>query len=371
MKPHKINSMKLKIVLVGILLPLFNIVYSQQKSDYERQLRKYTAKIDSIVGIEKENMNKEFEILEKKFSNNEISESDLNSKKTEIAQTTEKNINDKIALYKDEFEEITQTTVNNAVFNKSPKKSFSLRPGITLIDFDYQDFEDKDADNPKSYYQKLAYIMSLSLLNHTDNSNIFDFSKSRELKNGSSASLMFRYENKLGKTTSPFFYRIGLGWRFDQVSPKNDMIFAQDNNTLFIQNFEIGNLKNAYLRKDYLYIPVELQWVANPKYKEYKGEKYIDNTQQQFRIGVGVYGGYMINKKNHIYFDNQNGQRIHSRETVENGLNKFLFGGKFSLSYGGLNLYVMKDFTTIFNKNAMLKNKNGIQIGVDVFGIIF
>ena len=363
--------MNKKSVLTLLLLLLFSLGFSQEVSDYNSKLKRYTAKIDSLIGAEKKKMNSEFEILEKKFKNKEISESELNSQKTIISENTEKTINETIASFSDDFEKVSEEAVHNALFDKkNDSYDLAISSRTTLLDFNYRDFEGKDLNNPKTYYQKIAYIFSVSMLNYT-NDKLFDFSSDKQLKNGYSGSILFRYENQLGKLESPFFYRLGLGWRFDITETKGNDSFYQDRNNLGLQDFALGKLKNSSLKADYIYVPLELQWVANPKYTEYKGDRYLDNSKKQLRFGVGVYGGYLVNNKILTNYKNEFGNKVYSRESIDNGFNKFLFGGKFSVGYAGFNLYVMKDFTPIFNNKANFENKSASQIGIDFYGIIF
>lgn len=51
--------------------------------------------------------------------------------------------------------------------------------------------------------------------------------------------------------------------------------------------------------------------------------------------------------------------------------NSFIFGGKLSLGYKAINLFIKKDFTPAFNDNAKINNKYGIQIGLELLYIDF
>ena len=68
---------------------------------------------------------------------------------------------------------------------------------------------------------------------------------------------------------------------------------------------------------------------------------------------------------------NEDGKFRKDDYTLDNGVNSFLFGAKLSLSYGGFNLFIKKDLTPIFNNDALLPNKNGIQIGIDILDLNF
>lgn len=364
--------MKEKILLTGAFMFLFLICFSQSKITLKKQMENYTNKIDSIVIEERNKMNAEFDLLEKKMKAGEISEAEMNEQKNITAIRYEAIINDEIDRQKDEYEEITGKTVRRALFKSNiDKKNDLFRTARgALLDLTFQQPEFDEPEDPKNYLRSFGYVAGISLFNFT-NKKFFDFSKGSELKNSMSGNFSLRYENQLGKTTSPVFYRLGLGWRFDSAIPSGDKIFAQNDKNLYITEFIGNNFKSAWLRTDYIYVPVEAIFVLNPKYKDYNGIRYIDNTKKQLRIGVGLYGGTKINDKIHLQYKNDFGNRVHNAETVSKGLNPFIFGGKISIEYFGFNIYVMKDFTPIFNNDALISNKKGVQIGIDLWALTF
>ncbi|MCX8532327.1 hypothetical protein [Chryseobacterium luquanense] len=364
--------MKQKILLTGAFMFLFSIAFSQSKVTLKKQMENYTNKVDSLVTEERNKMNAEFDELEKKMKAGEISENEMNEQKNLTAIRYEAIINDEIAKQKDEYEEITGKTVRKALFKSnlsSENKLFRTARGA-LLDLTFEQPEFDEPEDPKNYLESFGYVAGISLINFTDN-KFFDFSKGNELKNSTSGNFTLRYENQLGKTTSPVFYRVGLGWRLETIVPSNDKIFAQDDKNLYITDFTGNNFKNAWLRTDYIYIPVEAIFVLNPKFKDYEGVRYIDNTKKQLRIGVGLYGGTKINDRIHLQYKNDFGNRVYNRDAVSKGLNPFIFGGKISIEYFGFNIYIMKDFTSVFNNEALIRNKKGVQIGIDLWALTF
>ncbi|KFF00971.1 hypothetical protein IX39_10225 [Chryseobacterium formosense] len=364
--------MRQKILLAGFFLTLFSLSYSQNKETLRKQMERYTNKIDSIVTEERNKMNAEFDALEKKMKAGEISESEMKEQKNTTAVRYEAIINDEIAKQKDEYEEITGKTVRKALFksNFNKKNSLFRTARGALLDLTFEQPEFDDPEDPKNYLQSFGYVAGISLINFTDK-KFFDFSKGNELKNSSSGNFTLRYENQLGKTTSPVFYRVGLGWRLETIIPNGDKIFTQDDKNLYLTDFTGNNFKKAWLRTDYIYVPLEAIFVLNPKYKEYNGVRYIDNTKKQLRIGIGLYGGVKINDRMHLQYKNDFGNKVYVREGVSKGLNPFIAGGKISIEYFGFNIYVMKDFTPIFNNEALIRNKSGVQIGIDLWALTF
>ncbi|MFC7347139.1 hypothetical protein ACFQO9_10465 [Chryseobacterium zhengzhouense] len=358
--------------MAGFFMILFSFSYSQNKETLRKQMERYTNKIDSLVIEERNKMNAEFDVLEKKMKAGEISENEMNEQKNTTAIRYEAIINDEISKQKDEYEEITGKTVRRALFkkNSTTKNNLFRTARGALLDLTFEQPQYDEPEDPKNYLQSFGYVAGISVINYSD-SNFFDFSKGKDLENSLTANFSVRYENQLGKTTSPVFYRLGLGWRFDTTVPTNNRIFAQDDKNLYITEFTGNNFKNAWLRTDYIYVPVEAIFVLNPKYKDYNGIKYIDNTKKQLRVGIGLYGGVKINDRLHLQYKNEFGNKMYIREGVSRGLNPFIFGGKISIEYFGFNIYVMKDFTSVFNNEALINSKKSIQIGIDLWALTF
>ncbi len=361
----------IKIILLAVLvLPLS--LFAQENPVLKKQIKNYTEKIDSIVTAEKKLMNAELDEAEKRFSENQISETEKLNLNKEIAQKYEKRINEIVNAEKSALENITQTAVNDAVFGKAQSKERyyrSARPGILELGYDMKEI--KDPEHPKNYLSTVGYIFTISLLNHTSDKALFDFGSHRQLKTGISGGMAIRYEGQLGKYTSPVFYRLGLAWRMDEVGIRNSKVLAQDEHRLFITDFQQGELERSSLRTDYIMLPAEVLFVLNPKYKTYQGTEYVDNTKKQFRIGVGLYGGVKINDGIFTQYHNNLGNEIRSFESVSPGLNKTIFGGKISFGYSWFNIYVTRDFTPVFNQNADIRNKYATQIGLDIIALTF
>ena len=206
-----------------------------------------------------------------------------------------------------------------------------------------------------------------------DNGSFNPFESDSEMRIGNSHSVevQFRKDRQLGSFTSPWILRYGLAYRTDTYMPKRPQVFVQENSQLFLENFEEGRLKRSKLRNVYLTLPIEFQLYLNPKYTEYDGKQYLDVRKKMWKIGVGAYAGINTRSIVKVKYYNENDNFKKYDYTLDDGVNAFLFGGKFSLGYGGVTLFVKKDFTPIFNDKAILPNKNGIQIGIEIANIDF
>lgn len=364
--------MKTKIAFMTALMA-FSYAFSQENPPINTSMNDYSRKIDSIVVSEKIKMNEELDEVDKDFKKNKIGAEEKQKRRAYIASKYEQSINEKIDDHKTEFEEATREMVKEAVLKpidslRKGKNQVVLGLGGVKIRMDY------DKKTPADYLKSWEYAVSIVGTSYTTKEKPFAFfNNTSEFKNTvfNSAVYMVRYENQFGGFRSPVFYRVGLGYRWDQSKAKYGRTFTQENKILDIKDFTKGDLKDTHINNHYLFIPVDLRFVLNPKYVDYNGTKYLDNKASQFTIVAGVYGGVRVASNIYNRYSNEYSKRIVERESINHGVNDLIFGAKLGIGYGGLNIYVQKDFTPAFNNNTTLTHKYGLQIGLEIMNVNF
>lgn len=358
--------MKFKIVLLAMLSS-----FATAQTTLDNQMKSYTDKVNSIVSTEKANMKAETDKIDEAFSSGKITKAEQIAQKEMVSKRYETIINDKIENERQQLEEITKSAVKNSVYSSDTIRNKNVvvfkNSGVSIN-------IRKDKKQPTEYINTSTISVGYAFTNLTKDKGSFNpFENDSEMRIGNSHSVevQFRQDKQLGSFTSPWILRYGLAYRTDTYMPKRPQVFVQENSQLFLENFEEGRLKRSKLRNVYLTLPIEFQLYLNPKYTEYDGKQYLDVRKKMWKIGVGAYAG--INTRSIVkvkYYDE--GSKFQKYDyTLDDGVNAFLFGGKFSLGYGGVNLFIKKDFTPIFNSKANLPNKNGIQIGIEIANIDF
>lgn len=358
--------MKFKILLLAMLSS-----FATAQTTLDNQMKSYTDKLNSIVLTEKANMKAETDKIDEAFSSGKITKAEQIAQKEMVSKRYETIINDKIENERQQLEEITKSAVKNSVYSSDTIRNKNVvvfkNSGVSIN-------IRKDKKQPTEYINTSTISVGYAFTNLTKDKGSFNpFENDSEMRIGNSHSVevQFRQDKQLGSFTSPWILRYGLAYRTDTYMPKRPQVFVQENSQLFLENFEEGRLKRSKLRNVYLTLPIEFQFYLNPKYTEYDGKQYLDVRKKMWKIGVGAYAG--INTRSIVkvkYYDE--GSKFQKYDyTLDDGVNAFLFGGKFSLGYGGVNLFIKKDFTPIFNSKANLPNKNGIQIGIEIANIDF
>ncbi|MCJ8154035.1 hypothetical protein MKJ01_09720 [Chryseobacterium sp. SSA4.19] len=364
--------MKTKIAIISAFMA-FSYSFAQQTADMNASMKNYSKMIDSIVVSEKIKMNKELDDIDHDFKQKKITSDEKQKLRADIASKYEETINRKIDAHKTEFEEFTRQAVKNAVLKPSDslhKDKNQLVFGIGGVSIRMNE----DKKTPKDYLRTIELSANMTGINLTSKDQPFTFfNKDSDVRNTviNSSILTLRYESQIGSFTSPVFYRFGLGFRTDKYVPKYGRVFAQENDLLFIKDFDRGNLRRTYMTNNYITIPLDMKFVLNPKYIDFNGTKYLDGKRTQLSIVAGIYGGVRVESVMYNKFSNENSKRIVERERVMQGVNNFIFGGKLGIGYGGFNLFIQKDFIPIFNNDARLNKKYGLLIGIETANIKF
>ncbi|WP_027382587.1 porin family protein [Epilithonimonas caeni] len=360
--------MKFKILLLAMLSS-----FATAQTTLDNQMKSYTEKVNSIVSTEKANMKAETDKIDEAFSSGKITKSEQIAQKEAVSKKYEAIINDKIENERQQLEDITKTAVTNSVYNTKPDTLKSKN--VMVFGTSGLSIKIKKRDrSPKEYINTSAVSVGYAFANLTKDKGSFNpFENDSEMRIGNSHSVevQFRKDKQLGSFTSPWVLRYGLAYRTDTYMPKRPQVFVQDNSQLFLEDFQEGNLKRSKLRNVYLTLPIEFQLYLNPKYTEYDGKQYLEVRKKMWKVGLGAYAGINTRSIVKVKYHNENDKFKKYDYTLDDGVNAFLFGGKFSLGYGGVNLFIKKDFTPIFNSKANLPNKNGIQIGIEIANIDF
>nr|WP_314491327.1 hypothetical protein [uncultured Chryseobacterium sp.] len=360
--------MKTKIALISALMGIF-YVHAQEKPYTDVQMRNYSKKIDSIIISEKEKMNNELDELDKIFKEKRFSPEEKLKQKTEIAEKYEDVINKKVGDQKNSLENATRELVKSSVMGKGKVfDQVGFAQNNALLSF-------KDSKRTKKELLKGDDLnISFGFTNLTKSAGSLDLiNRSSEVRFGRSTSLVFEYRatRQFGSLTSPVFYRFGLGLRNDNYRIGDSKVIVQQDRQIYLDDFTEGSLRNSKISNNYITIPVDFVFVLNPKYITENNVKMLDNSKGNFRISAGIYGGVRYLSQNQIIYKDEEGHRVSYRENINGSLNNFLFGGKLSLGYGALNVFLKKDFTPVFNNNAQIDNKYGIQIGLELLYINF
>jgi hypothetical protein len=367
----------MKKLLIFTILTVYSYAFSQVQSTTETNVRNYSQRVEKIVSQEKANMNQELLAVDESYKSGKINADEMQTSKQKIAEKYEKIINDRVNAERDSLDNLTKMNVRIAVMEKKDTISKSSNK-VVLISGSQNSIltisSQKKKIEPKDLLKTDGLAITYAFLNLTKDKGSFNpFENNSQMRIGNSHSfeIQGRHERQIGSYISSVFIRYGLAYRSDTYMPKRPQIFNVNNQQLSLENFDLGNLRTSKLRNVYIMLPVDFQFVLNPKYKMFEGINYLDATKKQWRIGAGIYAGIRTRSIVKFKYHDENNKFQRDQFIVDSGINSFLYGAKFSISYGSLNFFIKKDLSPIFSNNANLPSKNGIQVVVDLTNLSF
>lgn len=359
--------MNTRILLSGIALSVSAVLFAQETPTLGQKMKEHAAKVDSLVVAEKMKMNAEFNSLDSEFNARKITAAQKETQRKEIADRYEQAVREKVKAEREVLDEVTEDVLASAMQNSDSGEDTETSEVSVSVNH-----RGKKSKHPKDLLNSSDLALSIGIPTLTNSDAPFNFFNNQsEVRLGQSISWNFvlRRENQLGNYKSPVFITYGLGFREDVYDLGPERVFAQTGEYLYIAPFDGGKIKYSNLAVDYIEVPVGVNFVLNPKYTEHEGVEYLDATKSQFRVGLGIYGGVKVGNRIKYRYSSDVSNKVVVQERVTDGVSPFLFGGKFSLGYGGIHLFLKKDFTPIFEKETQLNNKLGLQFGLEFVNI--
>ncbi len=155
-----------------------------------------------------------------------------------------------------------------------------------------------------------------------------------ELRHGRSLEVnlhIYRQRIKIGKGVVNIEH--GLSFDFNHYAFQNKVMFSEDAPREFFINTG-SNIERSRLRSSRMTLPLMLHFETNPK-----------RLGRSFHIGAGAYASVRLGSD--LRTKDFNARRPNVYRTGF-GLNDFLFGGRFEMGYGPINIYATYSFTSLF-----------------------
>jgi hypothetical protein len=151
----------------------------------------------------------------------------------------------------------------------------------------------------------------------------------------------------------------GFSFQFNGLKPTDNRYFVSDENgNVTLEEFEF-DLKKSKLRMDNLVFPLHFEFGPS-KFKESE-DKVRYSLRNQFRVGLGGYGGFNLGTRQKLKYD-RNGENV--KDKLKRGYNttNFVYGLSAYAGFDGVLLYLKYDLNPIF-KDAEIEQRN-ISLGL-------
>ena len=156
--------------------------------------------------------------------------------------------------------------------------------------------------------------------------------------------------------------KYGYSFQFNGLKPTDNNYFVQEGNQTVLQEFP-EELKKSKLAITNLVFPVHFEF--GPSRKTEKDTYFRYSTDNQFKIGIGGYGGFNIGTRQKLKYE-FDGERIKEKQKQSFNTSNLVYGLSGYIAFDDVALYVKYDLSPIFKDQAIKQNNISIGLRFDM-----
>lgn len=339
------------IYLVAMLCLFLTKVQAQET--FEMRVRKIATKIETATKEEKDALKKEVEEVNVQLEQGTITTAQADEKKKSLAEIRAKNIENRVAEYQTELNEVVQLKVDG---NIKDTDTVRTRSGLTII-WDTKMRSEKDTIARKSESRTTSQFVFAAGVNNL-------------VTDGAVANSDYRYwgshfyewgvawNTRIAKNNNLLHFKYGISVMHNNLRPTDNRIFVDNGNTTDLEVSTIG-LKDSRLRNVNLVVPLHLEFDFSGKTVR-DGKTYF-KTHQSARFGIGGFAGVNVKTKQILKYE-QNDYKTREVTKGSFNTNDFIYGLSTYIGYKETSLYLKYDLSPLFKDNPI--DQNNISLGV-------
>lgn len=351
----------LALVVLCVSMQLINAqdtIQNVNNKDKIETLKEIKARIKNE---EREFLKVEVEAINMRLEKGELSNEEANILKKEVAKKRALNIENRITIINNKIALLKR---NEAGYKTNEDEELS-KIGFTL-DGDVVSFAGikiKNKNKPKKYDVRTSsdFVLAFGLNNAiVEGENLDDspykFGGSRFLELG------WAWKTRVFKNTNFLRFKYGYSFQINGLKPDDNKYFIQQDNQTLLQEFP-EDLKKSKLTITNLVFPVHFEF--GPSKKVDKDTYFRYSTRNQFKIGLGGYGGFNIGTRQKLKYD-LNGERIKDKQKRGFNTSNLVYGLSGYIAFDNVALYVKYDLSPIFKNQTVDQNNISLGLRFDV-----
>ncbi|MFS4494881.1 hypothetical protein [Maribacter sp. 2308TA10-17] len=333
---------------------------SAQEEQFERKIEVLQNLKDKIVTQEKEALKEEVEKINEQLKNEDITAEQAKVLKEEAAKKHALNIENKIAIVDNKIALLKRNEDDVIAIEKT---EYSDDDGMFKIDVNGERVVSINSKDWKREikYDRRTYLDPVIAVGF--NNTIIDGQSLEDspYKLGGSRFLEFgwAWRTRVFKNSNALRLSYGVSFQFNGLKPKNNQYFVVDNGETELQEFEF-DLRKSKFRMDNLVFPIHFEFGPSKFSKTDKRIRY--SIRNQFRLGIGGYGGFNIGSRQKLKYKNEEGRNVKDKLKGGYDTSSFVYGLSAYVGFDGIQLYAKYDLNPIF-RNAAVEQRN-ISLGV-------
>ncbi len=345
-------------VALGILLFFLTQSLSaqtvvQQKIDSLRQQK------ELVTLQEKEALKKEVEAIVTRQKNGEITLEEARELKQEAAKKRALNIENKLAILDNTIALMDRNNGDANIVQDTVPYLTKIEIGFGHKDSEYSrvfgiKYSDRTKKRPVVYDRRTYSDLVVAVgINNTiiDGQSLSD--SPYELGGSRFFEIGVGWRTRVFKNSN--FLRVGYGFSFQYngLKPKDNQYFVADGSETVLEPFDT-DLRKSKLRVDNFVIPLYLEFGPSKMTRSETKIRY--SLRNQFRIGIGGYGGFNFRTMQKLKY-NRNGESVKDKLKRGYNTNDFVYGLSAYMGIDGILLYAKYDLNPLF-KDATIEQRN-------------
>ena len=347
----------LALAVLCLTVQFINAQDSIQKPNNKNKIEILQEVKEQIQNEERAFLKAEVEAINKRLENGQITNEEAEILKKEVAKKRALNIENRMAIIDNKIALLERN--DDGYQTNNDEKSSEIGVSIGGDEGSFAGFRIKKDDKPKKYDLRTSsdFVLAFGLNNaiiegeKLDNSP-YKFGGSRFFEIG------WAWKTRVFKESNFMRLKYGYSFQFNGLKPTDNQYFVQDGNQTSLEEFPV-NLKKAKLTVSNLVFPVHFEF--GPSKKTQKDTYFRYSTANQFKIGIGGYGGFNIGTRQKLKYE-LDGDRKKDKEKQSFNTSNLVYGLSGYVAFDEVALYVKYDVSPIFKDQAI--KQNNISLGL-------
>jgi hypothetical protein len=321
---------------------------------------------EQIQNEERNNLKVEVEAINNRLEKGEITSAEAELLKKEVAKKRALNIENRMAIIDNKYA-LSERNEEGYEFVGEHAINGIVRVGganeHTSESFIYVGAKENDKPKNLKYDRRTTsdFVLAFGLNNALiEGENIDDspykFGGSRFFEIG------WAWKTRVFKESNFMRFKYGYSFQFNGLKPTDNNYFVQDGNQTVLQEFP-EELKKSKLTITNLVFPVHFEF--GPSKKTEKDSYFRYSTENQFKIGIGGYGGFNIGTRQKLKYE-FDGERIKEKQKQSFNTSNLVYGLSSYIAFDDVALYVKCDLSPIFKDQAIKQNNISIGLRFDM-----
>lgn len=329
-----------------------------QEENFQKKIAVLQSLKDDVVKQEKEALKTEIERINEQLDDKAISLEYAKEQKEAAAKKHALNIENSIAIIDNKILLLERNQGETFILSDMEEYDDGMFKidinGERVLSFNSNDWKDDVKYDRRTYIDP---VFAFGLNNAIIDGRSLEDSPYR-LGGSRFVELGWAWRTRVFKNSNALRLSYGVSFQFNGLKPKDNQFFAVENGEAELQEFEF-DLQKSKFRMDNLVFPVHFEFGPS---KFYQGEDKIRySIRNQFRIGVGGYGGFNLGTRQKLKYRRE-GENV--KDKLKRGYNtsNFIYGLSAYIGFDGIQLYAKYDLNPIF-KDATVEQRN-ISLGL-------